>query len=846
MEQESVVAPFTRRSFVKGASAVLAAGAVGMVCACSPQTSEEAEQELAQAGAETETFIGVCRGECAGGCPLKVHVRDGKVVRTSLQPLPDERYNRLCLRGLQQPARMYSANRLQYPMRRVEGAERGVGEFERISWEEAIDEIATKWKGYIDEFGNESLCLLQGGGQNGITSSAICIGSAGQRFMNVMGMTLLPLDVDHAYSRVGWITTSSTGGFNLPNEPADMLNAKTIVLWAGNPYINSPQIVHFINEAQLNGTKVIAIDPNFNTNACKADVWLPVRSATDGALAFGCINAILENGWEDKEFILAHSELPCYIKEDGKLLRMSDLGVEPTVTVDEATGAEVVDDPLAVWDETSGQAVAFGTTATPQLSGITEINGIKVVSTYDDMLERLKDYTPEKAAAITGLSVEQITELARVYAQEGPVYTYTMQGCNHYKNGHYNFAGMTLLGLITGNVAKPGASIGQGVSLPVACNLMEVMMPGFNAGTPIAPSPGEIPFNQVEEILDTGMYGTTPLNLKSVYITNANVVSGSCGYDSIDRWLKKFDFVVVADMEMTDTAKYADILLPVSHWFEIDELYGSYATHGHLTYQSQIVEPLYESIPDFEIYRKITKALGDEYYQYFDMDNNGFIELWLDTDAFREMGLTWDFFKENHIGNFWNTEGDGELGIRDDVVFRVYQEEVPQPDNTDWNGVCAVPGMTWDESVPEYTTDRSIVFWKEPGEANPADPCREKYPYQMMHERLRTRLHQQFWTSKYNEDYEPGPLVRIRPDDAASHGVAEGDLVEVFNDRGSVTLPVTIDPGLSEGIIVAPRGFENFEFIAGEWSSLASQEYNAVNENHCFQDCAVDFKKVEA
>ena len=833
----------TRRSFIKGAAAAAALGtAAGALGACSPKTEEEVVSETS--AFVTETHVGVCRGECAGGCPLKVHVRDGKVVRTSLQPLPDERYNRLCVRGLQQPARMYSANRIQYPMRRVEGAERGMGEFERITWDEAIDEIAARWKSYIDEFGNQSLVLLQGGGNNGITSSPICIGSAGQRFMNVMGMTLLPLDVDAAASRIGWMMTATTGGFNQPNEPADMLNAKTIVIWAGNPYINSPQIVHFINEAQDNGTKLVVVEPNFNTNTARADMWIAPRAATDGALALGCISAILANGWEDAGFIRTHSELPCYIKEDGSMLRMSDLGVEPTEAIDSATGRPTTVDPLVVWDEKTEGPVPFGETDAPALSGITEIEGTKVVSTYDDMLRRLEDYTPEKVSEITGVNVDDIIELARIYAQDGPVYTYTMQGVNHYMNGHYNFGPMWLVSLLTGNMGKPGASFGQGVSIPAECNMMEVMYPGFTEGTPIPGSPGKVGFNQMNSILDTGMYGEMPLELKSVYITNADVVGGSADYHSVDAWLKKIEFVVVADIEMTDTAKYADILLPVSHWFEIDELYGSYASHGHLTYQSQIVEPLFESLPDWEIYRKITKSLGDEYYQYFDMDNNGFIQLWLDTDALKAKGLTWEYFQKNHIGNFWSTEGDGELGLRDDMIFRVYKEAPVLPDMLDWKGNYAYAGKTWTQDTAEQQTDRSIIFWKEAGEANPGNEIRSTYPYHMMHERLRTRLHQQFWTSKYNEDYEPGPLVRIRPDDAEAHGVAEGDLIEVFNDRGSMTAKATINPGIRPGTIVAPRGFQLFEFEAGQWSSLASEEYNAVNNNHCFQDCAVDFRKV--
>ncbi|WP_080803980.1 twin-arginine translocation signal domain-containing protein [Arabiibacter massiliensis] len=130
---------FTRRSFIKGAAALTAAGAL---VGCSPKTENlEATDPKQQEVPEEQIFTGVCRSNCFGGCLLNIHVRDGQVVRTSAGDFPNKEYNRICSKGLTQPARVYSADRLQYPMRRVEGAERGLGEFERISWDEAIDEI---------------------------------------------------------------------------------------------------------------------------------------------------------------------------------------------------------------------------------------------------------------------------------------------------------------------------------------------------------------------------------------------------------------------------------------------------------------------------------------------------------------------------------------------------------------------------------------------------------------------------------------------------------------------------------------------------------------------------------
>lgn len=140
---------FTRRSFIKGAAALTATGAL---VGCSPQTQNLEKAEPQKGAPETQIFSGACRSQCGQGCYLDVHVRDGQVVRTTAGHFEDgPEFDRICPKGLSQPARVYSSERLQYPMRRV--GERGAGEFERITWDEAISEITDKWKQYIDEFG---------------------------------------------------------------------------------------------------------------------------------------------------------------------------------------------------------------------------------------------------------------------------------------------------------------------------------------------------------------------------------------------------------------------------------------------------------------------------------------------------------------------------------------------------------------------------------------------------------------------------------------------------------------------------------------------------------------------
>ena len=154
---------FTRRSFIKGAAALTATGAL---VGCSPQTQNLEKAEPAADYVPDEIFSGACRGQCLSGCFLNVHVRDGQVVRTTARDFPDTRYNRICPKGVTQVARVYSAERIQYPMRRV--GERGSGEFERISWDEAIQEIADKWKGYAEDYAPDSVACCIGSGNGAI------------------------------------------------------------------------------------------------------------------------------------------------------------------------------------------------------------------------------------------------------------------------------------------------------------------------------------------------------------------------------------------------------------------------------------------------------------------------------------------------------------------------------------------------------------------------------------------------------------------------------------------------------------------------------------------------------
>ena len=832
-DSTTAIGGFTRRNFIKGAAAVTAAG---MLAGCSaqegnmeevaPEEPQEGQEEAAPAASPDVLYGGSCRGNCGGGCYLNIHVRNGQVVRTSARDLPDTAYNRICSRGATHVGRIYGSNRILYPMRRT--GERGAGEFERISWDEAIAEIAEKWKAITDEYGLNAMCML-----NGTGNYAMANGSTGLvtgRMANVCGMSTITYDVDAA---VGFgVGKAGTNNGGLENELTDRINAKTIVCWGCSPTISLPHMMHFILEAKDNGTRYIVIDPVFNANASKADWWVPVKAGTDGALALSILNELFTNDMVDLEAVKQKSNAPFLIKEDGMFLRMSDLGVEPETIVDEATGIETVNDPEVVWDNATDGPVAWSEATDPAIEGITEVEGIAVHTAFEDMLEAIAKYPAETAAEICGLKPEDIKELARVYAEDGPVSTESMQGLNHYRNGHYAGWPVWLISIVTGNVGKPGASIGMPEEYllqyaPTNFIVTLAMDAEGNMGNTGAPS---INANSVLKAQAEGEYNGVPVQPKGIYITSGNPLCTFAEQNKTKQWLDAMDLIIVCDICFTDTANYADYVLPSAHWFEEEDINYVFGTHPYLTYQEKAVEPLGEAKTDYEIMQTIAGALG--YGDFWTQTPEEFMRGVLDNNpVWDSVGVNFDRVKnEGAVRTYLE-----DCYIRDDSVYStptgkyyIYNETVN-------------PAYFNGQEI-DMSKERSL-YWEECTFIGEHSDYRAEHPYQMFSEHMRTHTHSQWSDCGFVKDFEPEPMVRLNPDDAAAIGVQEGDLVHCYNTFGEVTMKCTISAGLRPGMASAGRSWNSEDFVAGHFASLPSSDYNQMTANQCYNDCAVKIEK---
>lgn len=817
---------FSRRSFIKGAAALSAAG---MLTGCSASNDfVPAAPDASKAGTE-EIFSGACRSQCVQGCYLNVHVRDGQVVRTTAGAIPEEPgFEHICPKGLSQPARVYSAGRLQYPMRRT--GERGAGEFERISWDEAITEITDKWKAYREEYGPESIAFFLGSGNTGLLGGGTADGSVMQHFQTVMGACSVLPDRDIAFQSAMVKMWGPGSAFVAPSE---WNGANHIVIWGTNPAVSCKRMMHFYLDAKEAGAQLTTVDIQYNTNVSKSDWFVPVNPATDGALVFGMLREIIDQGWQDTEFLRAHTEAPFLVKEDNTFMRRSDLGIPAEEgPINAQTKKPTVIDPELVWDEATQSLKPHNEAEKPALENVpTEIDGVKVRLVWQMMLDAINEWTVDKASEICGTPVEDIKRFARMYGQEGPVLTGMNQGLNHYFNAIYAYDIIFALMMITGNIGKTSAGLISGGGSFGVSNANGCINQPSSKGEKPAGAGRNINWTALYSIIHNQELLGEPFPLKALYCSCTNIVSNQTEQSETIKSLKEVEFLVVEEMTMSDTALYADILLPACHWFECEDMRVRAYNMPYLVYNDRAIEPLYESKPDFDIYKMLGTAMG--FGDFFEFSEEDYISLWLDSAVAKKEGVTYDTLRETKIARNHQLSTNPFLGGK--FFFQSGR------------------GKFWTEKVvPEYNLGQEVdeskehllLYWEPAREANLAAPIREQYPYSVLGEHMRTRNHTQWWDVDYMKEFERQPVARFNPDDAKEMGIEEGDTVRLYNDRGSVTLLATINAGQAPKTINCPRSFLTREHIDGDLATISFNDYNQVTRNQCYFDQAVAVEKL--
>lgn len=813
--KEKLNPKMTRRSFVKASAATTAVtGAVLANPWGSAMKMLAVEDETAKKGKGEEKVLSVCRSNCFQSCRLYAHVRDGKVVKTSPAPYLDEIYTGNCLKGLSLVQRTYSPTRIKYPMKRK--GKRGEDKWERISWDEAISEIAEKFTEIQSKYGPRALALDTASGNYGLVHG---IQGVINRLANSIGCTKINVCYDQAF---GYGSNRVIGGgvWLWGNEPRTMLDAKNIIVWGSNPVQSQPQNWRILKEAKNLGAKVITIDPIFSSTANKSDEYIPITPGTDLMLVLAMLNNIIENELLDFEFVKTRTTAPFLVRRDnGKILRTSDFNPE----------IEEENDDYYVWDTEANQpALLKEAPADVAIEGSYTVQGIEVDTVFSLLKENVKEYTLEKASELTKIPKEKIEELTKLYC-DGPTTIYTNYGIDHYQNGHlWSFSAMIMASL-TGNIARPGAGFTGLYVMAIPINYADMYVTnGMMADN-------RIPQHYFHKVVKEQKLFEEDYPIKGLLSHCSNSMSN---FTDQNVWfndiLPNIDFSVVIDTEFTDTARYADIVLPAAFWFEVNDLRVAY-NNPYILMQEKAIEPLFESKSDLEIVTLIARKMGLTEFFPEDCDDIYWIKKLLDSDTLRLMNITYERLQKEKVirgeGSAEKPYIRGEKGFLTPTGRAQLYCENP------------MPRVDYGQDISDVIEKERLPYFKPPGEAWHENLLFKKYPLVFIQEHSRFRTHTQWFNVPMLRELDPEPLAKISPKDAESRGIETGDIVEVFNDRGKAVLKAEVNDAIMPGVISIPKGWQREQFIDGCFQELTSSISDPMAVNYAFFDSLVDVKK---
>ncbi len=605
---------------------------------------------------------GTCnRADCISACSLNLFVKDGIVWREEQNAIfpqtnpsvPD--FNpRGCQKGACYSDLMYEPTRIKYPLRRV--GERGSGKWERITWDEALTEIADKIIDVSIEEGPESIIY-----DFGTTNIDFGPGTPAEfHLTRLLGVTTLDEWAGVGDLPMGAIQT--WGLFNADGTSDDWFNAKTILVWLGNPVYTRVPDVHFMWEARYKGARVVTIAPDYNATVVHSDLWVNPRVGTDAALALALCGVIVEGGLYKERYVQEQTDLPFLVRDDTRrFLRQSDVV------------ADGRDDIFYVWDRaTDSLREAPGTSGQPEptlelgdlepaLEGCFEValrDGTRVAvrPAFELLKERLADYTPERVAEITGVGANTIAGLAREVAESGAVLVFASWGaCKHYHMDLMQRSIILLLAL-TGNTGKPGAGmrIGAWWNMSLA----------YDRGILALMGEGERPkVRQVEQLIQAAMKMNGSMSPTMVWLychdegyrrlvdnpdfhdpdlarPVAEYVREALekdwmpvspkpgkhprvflysGMNPLRRWpapdvirehlWSKLELIVTWEFRMSSSAMYSDIILPAAGWHEKSGVKFSQSYVPYICVGEKAVEPLYESKNEFDIMARLAETI---------------------------------------------------------------------------------------------------------------------------------------------------------------------------------------------------------------------------------------------
>ena len=779
----------TRRSFIGSTAAGLAAlGAGGLV---KTRDAHAFAYEPYPRDDELTTVVTSCAHNCGSRHMLVAHKKGDVIVRLSTD---DGRYQRggyfgkdteeepqvrACLRGRSYRQRLYSAERLLYPMGRV--GKRGEGKFKRLSWDEALDYIARKMIELKDQYGSTALLdQSYAGASYGVLHKSDQIEGLLGRFMGMFGCRTSSWSVP---SYQGTTTSSrwTFGTIEDGNEDDTFAHSKLIIMWGWNPAytFHGGNTFYFMRLAKQRGCKFVLVDPQYTDSAAAYDAWwIPIRPNTDAAMLAGMAHYIFSNNLHDQAFI------------DRFTLGM-DAGTMPDWAANSANGKENFKD--------------------------------YILGSYDGVAK-----TPEWAAEICGVPAEDIRKLADMYARTKPAALKASwaPGRNAYGEQYNRMA--AALQAMTGNIGMLGGcaeGVGKAWHAEAVAHPYDQYANIWFASIKSdrwAHCVLNYPNVRREEIglwpRQDQMDGVIP-NIKGIFWQGSDWLNQLTNINKDLEAIQKMELVVCMDATITPSGLYADVLLPIATHFERHDVALPWYKGHYYIHRPKVIEPLGESKTDFQVFTELAYRIGEKtgigehfgrtynpkadrsYFHNPDAVDEAYLREWWEGKVMpnQNVDMSWDEFKQHGIYKFKLAQPH--------VAFREQIEQgkrFPTP-----SGRIEILSTELAQ-ISDWTRTRygyhipSIPKWIEPWESLNS-PKTSEFPFHLISPHPRWRTHSIFNNCSWlRETYEQE--VTLNAADARRLGVRTGDTVEVWNDRGKVVVPVYVTERCMPGVAVIHEG----------------------------------------
>ncbi len=463
------------------------------------------------------TVLGTCHHDCPDSCGWEATVADGVVTR--LRGNPDHPYSlgELCPKVNRFVSRVYAPDRLLAPMLRV--GPKGSGQFERTTWDRALEVIASAVGGVIDEHGGEAVMPWWDAGTQGVIQMS-CLD---RPFFAGLGASRLGGSLCGATARHGF---SETCGSGRGADPSDVAHSDLVILWGTNTRLTNRHLWPFVDQARGRGARVVVIDPLRTVTAESADLFIQPLPGTDVALILSMINVIVADDLVDHDYVERH-----------------------TTGIDELVAA------AAPW-------------------------------------------TPERAGAVCGLAPEVIAELARAYATTRPAMIRTLIGAEHHRQGSMFFRTLACLPTLVGSWRELGGGLARSV--------------GAWASDTVDDSVFDSPSDT--RVLNMNHLGRNlcdpEVGVHALFVWCGNPVVSVPNAGAVRRGLARDDlFVVVSEQFMTDTARFADVILPATTQLEHVDVVESWG-HLQVGWNEPAIEPRGEAVANTEMWRRLAAAMS--------------------------------------------------------------------------------------------------------------------------------------------------------------------------------------------------------------------------------------------